>query len=48
MMYLILATSFWWNKKTKIFNNMATFVAYGGTFGALITLFVTPPGFDNW
>lgn len=48
MMYLILATSFWRNKKTKIFNNMATFVAYGGTFGALITLFVTPPGFDNW
>lgn len=48
MMYLLLATSLWANKETKFFKIMATFVAYGGTFGALITLFVTPPGFSSW
>lgn len=48
MMYLLLATSFWWNKESKIFKCLSTFVAYGGTFGALITLFVTPPGFSDW
>lgn len=48
MMYLLLAVSLWSNKKSKFFKNMATFVAYGGTFGALITLFVTPPGFNDW
>ena len=48
MMYLLLAVSLWWNKESKFFKGMATFVAYGGTFGALITLFVTPPGFVSW
>lgn len=48
MMYLLLAVSLWWNKESKFFKGMATFVAYGGTFGALITLFVTPPGFNDW
>ena len=48
MMYLLLFASLWWNKKSKLFKCMSTFVAYGGTFGALITLFVTPPGFSSW
>lgn len=47
-MYLLLFTALWWNKKSKFFNIMATFVAYGGVFGSLITLFVTPPGFNDW
>ena len=48
MMYLLLIVSLWPNKKSKFFLNMATFVAWGGVFGALITLFVTPPGFSSW
>lgn len=48
MMYLLLAVSLWTNKQSKFFKLMATFVAYGGAFGALITLFVTPPGFGDW
>lgn len=48
MMYLLLAVALWWNKESKFFKCMATFVAYGGTLGALITLFVTPPGFGDW
>lgn len=44
MMFLLVITALWNNKESKFFKAMATFVAYGGTFGALITLFVTPPG----
>lgn len=48
MMYLLLIASLWPNKESRFFKIFATFVAYGGAFGALITLFVTPPGFANW
>ncbi|MGN1201606.1 MAG: hypothetical protein ACI4R8_05090 [Candidatus Caccovivens sp.] len=48
MMYLLLIASLWPNKNSKFFKIFATFLAYGGTFGALITLFVTPPGFSSW
>lgn len=48
MMYLLIIASLWPNKQTKFFKIFATFVAYGGTFGALITLFATPPGFHDW
>lgn len=48
MMYLLLIAALWNNKESKFFKVFATFVAYGGTFGALITLFVTPPGISNW
>ncbi len=48
MMYLLLAVSFIRNKESKIFKCIATFVAYGGIFGSLITLFVTPPGIAEW
>lgn len=48
MMYLLLIVALWWDKKTRLFQIIATFVAYGGIFGALITLFVTPPGIAQW
>lgn len=48
MMYLLLIVSLFKNKKSKIFNWLATFVAYGGVFGSLITLFVTPPDFSSF
>ncbi len=48
MMYLLLFASLWWNKKSKLFKCISTFVAYGGVIGSLVTLFVTPPGFNNW
>lgn len=48
MMDVLVVVSLWPNKETRFFKNMATFVAYGGAFGALITLFVTPPGFAGW
>lgn len=48
MMYLLLIASLWPNKNTRFFKIFATFLAWGGTFGALITLFITPPGFGNW
>lgn len=48
IMYLQLVVSFWFDKKTKLFHNIATFTAYGGVFGALITLFATDPGFPTW
>lgn len=38
-MYLLLIVAFIKNKKSKFFYFIATFVAYAGTFGALITLF---------
>ncbi len=48
MMYLMLVVAFWQNKESYFFKNVATFVAYGGVFGALITLFFTPPGVSSW
>lgn len=48
MMYLLLIASLWTNKESKFFKIFATFVAYGGTFGALITLFITPPQVGVW
>lgn len=48
MMYLLLIISVWPNKRSKFFGCMATFTAYGGMFGALITVFVTPPGVAEW
>lgn len=48
MMYLLLIASLWPNKNTRFFKIFATFLAWGGTFGALITLFITPPGFGDW
>ncbi len=48
MMYLLLIASLWPNKESRFFKIFATFTAYGGVFGALITLFVTPPGVSNW
>ena len=43
MMYLLVIASLWHNKESRFYKIFATFVAYGGVFGALITLFVTPP-----
>ena len=48
MMYLLVLASLWPKKNTRFFKIFATFVAWGGTFGALITLFITPPGFGDW
>ena len=48
IMYLQLVASFWFNKESKFYKNFATFTAWGGIFGALITLFITPPGIHNW
>ena len=48
MMYLLLFAALWGNKQSRFFHNFATFVAYGGCFGALITLFVTPPMVSDW
>lgn len=48
MMDLLLIASLWPNKESKFFKIFATFVAYGGTFGALITVFATAPGFSDW
>ena len=48
VMYMQLVVTFWFDKKTKLFQNIATFTAWGGIFGALITLFTTPPGFAHW
>lgn len=38
-MYLLIIVSLLKNKQGKLFYYLATFVAYAGTFGALITLF---------
>lgn len=38
-MYLLIIVSLFKNKQSKLFHYLATFVAYAGTFGALITLF---------
>lgn len=38
-MYVLMITAFIRNKQSKLFRYLATFVAYGGFFGALITLF---------
>ncbi len=38
-MYLLLIVAIWGNKKTKTFNYLATFAAYAGALGALISLF---------
>ena len=48
MMDLLVIVSLWPNKESKFFKNMATFTAYGGCFGALITVFATDPGFPHW
>lgn len=48
MMDLVLICSLWPNKESKFFKNLSTFTAYGGCFGALITLFATDPGFAEW
>ena len=48
IMYLLLIVAFWFDKSTKVFQNIATFTAWGGIFGALITLFITDPGFPHW
>ncbi|MGM9632737.1 MAG: hypothetical protein ACI3XL_06585 [Eubacteriales bacterium] len=48
MMDLLVIVASWPNKKSKFFEIMATFVAYGGCFGALITVFATDPGFGAW
>lgn len=48
MMDLLLIVSLWPNKSSRFFKILSTFVAYGGTFGGLITLFATDPGFGNW
>ena len=48
MMDLLVLVSLWPNKESKFFKNMATFVAYGGCFGAIITVFFTDPGFKEW
>ena len=44
IMYLNLVCAIWHDKTTRFFKNMATFSAWGGIFGALITLFSTSPG----
>ncbi len=38
-MYLLITVAFMKNKNSKLFNILATFTAYAGMFGALITLF---------
>lgn len=48
MMYLLLITSIWKDKDSKIFRWISTFVAYGGVFGSLITFFVTFPNFSSF
>ncbi len=53
MMYMLLVVSLWPNKQSKFFKIMATVVAYGGFFGAAITLIqndyvVNDPTFQNW
>lgn len=48
MMYLLVIASLWHNKESRFYKIFATFVAYGGVFGALITLFVTPPKIAEW
>lgn len=48
MMYLLVLASLWSNKESKFYKIFATFVAYGSVFGALITLFVTPPQISDW
>ncbi len=38
-MYLLLIVALWADKKSRTFNYLATFAAYAGVFGALISLF---------
>lgn len=38
-MYMLMIVAFWGNKRTKSFQAAATFTAYGGFFGAMISLF---------
>ncbi len=40
-MYLLMAVSLIKDKKSKVFNYLATFVAYAGTFGGIITIVVS-------
>lgn len=47
MMDLLIIVSSWPDKNTKFFKNMATFTAYGGCFGALITVFRPIPSSRN-
>ncbi|MGM9641914.1 MAG: hypothetical protein ACI3XI_01760 [Eubacteriales bacterium] len=48
MMDLLVIISLWPNKRSRFFKILATFVAYGGAFGGLITVFASDPGFGNW
>lgn len=48
MMYLLLIVAFIPRKDTKFYRWIATFTAYGGVFGALITVFATPPDFTDF
>lgn len=38
-MYMLLIIAFWRNKRTKLFQIVAIITAYGGFFGAMISLF---------
>jgi hypothetical protein len=53
MMYLLLLVAYWPNKQSKFFKYMAILVAYGGFFGAMISLFypdyyVSNPTLADW
>lgn len=53
MMYLLMVVAFIGNKKSKLFTWLATVVAYGGFFGAAISLFypdyyVMNPTLADW
>ena len=42
IMYLLLICAFMPNKESRVFKVFATFVAYAGVFGSVITLVITP------
>lgn len=48
VMYLLLIVSVWPDKSTKLYQNIATFTAWGGIFGGLITLFAQDVDVHNW
>lgn len=52
-MWMLLVAAFWKNKESKLFKWIATFAAYAGIIGALVTTFypdfyIANPDVSNW
>ncbi len=47
-MFLLILAAVWTDKKSRFFNNLATFTAYGCIVGGTMTILGAPPGVSEW